>query len=167
MNRRLFIALLTGCFVAGKSVAAELPVAGPPQLYYPGRLLPVEWTGLYFGANAGYGWAKGSSHTIFTGAIPGIQIAGVPTISTTTPNGLGATELAGTDVFGASKPTGAIAGGQIGFNWQTGMAVIGAELDAQWSGQQTTTPFFCTPDCTASSTTKIKSLTTGRARVGL
>src|SRR5262249_39202677 len=164
MHTRLLIALLTGCFVAGKSVAAELPLAPPPQLSYPGRLLPVEWTGLYFGANAGYGWAKGSSHTVFTGAIP---LPGVLGVSTTTPLGLGATELSGTDVFGSSKPTGAIAGGQIGFNWQTGMAVIGAELDAQWSGQQTTTPFFCTPDCTASSTTKIKSLTTGRARVGL
>jgi hypothetical protein len=63
MNGRLLIALLTGCFAAETSVAAELPLAGPPQLYYPGRLLPVEWTGLYFGVNAGYGWAKGSSTT--------------------------------------------------------------------------------------------------------
>jgi len=46
MHTRLLIALLTGCFVAGTSVAAELPLAGPPQLSYPGRLLPVEWTGL-------------------------------------------------------------------------------------------------------------------------
>jgi outer membrane immunogenic protein len=158
MNTRLLIALLTGCFVAGKSVAAELPLAPPPQFSYPGRLLPVEWTGLYFGANAGYGWAKGSSHTIFTGALTG---------NTTTPGGLGATELGGTDAFVSSKPTGAIAGGQIGFNWQTGMAVIGAEADGQWSGQQTTTPVFCTPTCTATSTTKIKSLATGRARIGL
>jgi outer membrane immunogenic protein len=158
MNTRLLIALLTGCVVAGKSVAAELPLAPPPQLSYPGRLLPVEWTGLYFGANAGYGWAKGSSHTIFTGALTG---------GTTTLGGLGATELSGTDVFGSSNPTGAIAGGQIGFNWQTGMAVIGAEADGQWSGQQTTTPFLCTPTCTATSTTKIKSLATGRVRVGL
>src|SRR5262249_8151076 len=36
------------------------------------RLVPVEWTGLYFGANAGYGWAKGSSHTIFTDNARGI-----------------------------------------------------------------------------------------------
>ncbi len=158
MNRRLFIALLTGCLVAGKSVAAELPVAGPPQLYYPGRLLPVEWTGLYFGVNAGYGWAKGSSTTLFAGAFQG---------GTTTPFGLGATELSGTKVFGSSNPSGAIAGGQIGFNWQRGMVVFGAEVDAQWSGQQTTASVVCTFDCTATSTVKIKSLTTGRARVGL
>src|SRR5262249_39701373 len=75
--------------------------------------------------------------------------------------------VATTNVFGSSNPRGAIAGGQIGFNWQWGRVVLGAEADGQWSGQQTTTPVFCTPDCTASSTVKIKSLATGRARVGL
>ena len=158
MNGRLLIALLTGCFAAETSVAAELPLAGPPQLYYPGRLLPVEWTGLYFGVNAGYGWAKGSSTTRFVGDFAG---------GTTTPFGLGPTELSGTSVLGSSSPSGSIAGGQIGFNWQWGMVVFGAEVDAQWSGQQTTASFVCTFDCTATSTVKIKSLTTGRARVGL
>jgi Outer membrane protein beta-barrel domain len=47
------------------------------------------------------------------------------------------------------------------------MVVFGAEVDAQWSGQQTTASVVCTFDCTATSTVKIKSLTTGRARVGL
>jgi outer membrane immunogenic protein len=159
MNRRLFIALLTGCLVAGKSVAAELPVAGPPQLYYPGRLLPVEWTGLYFGVNAGYGWAKGSTTTRFVGDLAG---------GTTTPSGRGPTELSGTSVFGSSSPSGAIAGGQIGFNWQRGMLVFGAEADGQWSGQQDAASIACTtPNCVGTSTAKIKSLATGRARVGV
>ena len=159
MNTRLLIALLTGCFAAGTSVAAELPLAGPaPQLYYPGPLLPVEWTGFYFGVNAGYGWAKGSSSTLFTGALVG---------NTTTPGGLGPTELAGTNVFGSSNPSGGIAGGQMGFNWQWGRVVVGAEADGQWSGQQATASLLCTPNCTASSTVNIKSLATGRARFGL
>jgi len=172
MHTRLLIALLTGCFVAGKSVAAELPLAPPPQLSYPGRLLPVEWTGLYFGANAGYGWAKGSETTGFVGnlqnpnfAVPGTFLSS--TTSGTIVNGLGPTELINTDVFGSSKPTGAIAGGQMGFNWQWGRVVVGAEADGQWSGQQATTPVFCTPQCTATSTVKIKALATGRGRVGL
>jgi opacity protein-like surface antigen len=172
MHTRLLIALLTGCFVAGTSVAAELPLAGPPQLSYPGRLLPVEWSGLYFGANAGYGWAKGSSTTGFVGnlqnpnfAVPGTFLSS--TTSGTIVNGLGPTELINTDVFGSSKPTGAIAGGQMGFNWQWGRVVLGAEADGQWSGQQATTPVFCTPQCTATSTVKIKALATGRGRVGL
>ena len=158
MNTRLLIALLTGCFVAGESIAAELPLRPPPQLSYPGPLLPVEWTGFYFGANAGYGWAKGSSHTIFTGALTG---------NTTTPGGLGATELGGTDVFGSSNPRGGIAGGQMGFNWQWGRVVVGAEADGQWSGQHATATLLCTPTCTATSTVNIKSFATGRARFGL
>ena len=28
---------------------------------------PVEWTGLYFGANVGYGWGKYSSNITFAG----------------------------------------------------------------------------------------------------
>src|SRR5262249_31427086 len=160
-------------FVAGKSVAAELPLAPPPQLSYPGRLLPVEWTGLYFGANAGYGWAKGSSTTGFVGNLnnPNPLVPGTFFSSTTTPTSfnspLSPTELINTSVFGSSNPTGAIAGGQMGFNWQWGRVVVGAEADGQWSGQQATTPVFCTPQCTATSTVKIKALATGRGRVGL
>src|SRR5689334_16516771 len=128
MNTRLLIALLTGCFAAGTSVAAELPLARPaPQLYYPGPLLPVEWTGIYFGVNAGYGWAKGSSSTIFTGTA---SSSGTTTPTTPIPGTntllVGATELSGTNVFGSSKPSGGIAGGQMGFNWQWGRVVVGA-----------------------------------------
>jgi outer membrane immunogenic protein len=108
--------------------------------------------------NAGYGWATGSSTTVFSGAFTG---------GTTTPLGLGATELGNAALVGSSSPRGGIAGGQIGFNWQAGMVVFGAEFDAQWSGQQTTAAVVCTPACTATETVKIKSLTTGRARIGL
>src|SRR5215471_2038450 len=108
MHTRLLIALLTGCFVAGTSVAAELPLAPPPQLSYPGRLLPVEWTGLYFGANAGYGWAKGSSTTGFVGNLSNPNLTGLApgTFFSSTTSNLGPTELINTSVFGSSKPTG-------------------------------------------------------------
>jgi opacity protein-like surface antigen len=85
----------------------------------------------------------------------------------TTPFGVGATELGNASLFGSSSPRGGIAGGQIGFNWQAGMVVFGAEFDAQWSGQQNTAPVVCTPRCTATENVKIKTLTTGRARIGL
>jgi outer membrane immunogenic protein len=32
--------------------------------------------------------------------------------------------------------SGAIAGGQIGLNWQSGKLVVGTEVDLQWSGQK-------------------------------
>src|SRR5215831_2914267 len=158
MKKRMVIALLAACFATGESFAADWPVTVLPQPYRPGPLLPVEWTGLYFGVNAGYGWATGSSTTDFVGALTG---------ATTTPSGRGATELGNASAFGSSSPRGGIAGGQIGFNWQAGMVVFGAEFDAQWSGQQGTAAVVCLPACTAAETVKIRSLTTGRARVGL
>src|SRR5262249_30117967 len=89
---------------------------------------------------------------------------------TTTLLGRGATELGGTGLFSSSSPRGGIAGGQIGFNWQAGMVVFGAELDTQWSGQSNAVALICTPPmpgCTATEAVKIRSLTTGRARIGL
>ena len=45
--------------------AADLPVSGPQGPFIVRQ--PVEWTGLYFGANAGYGWGRYSSNITFTG----------------------------------------------------------------------------------------------------
>jgi outer membrane immunogenic protein len=128
MKKRAVTAIVALCLTPAASVAADQPMASP-QLY-PAPFIPrqaVEWTGLYFGANAGYGWSQQSATTLFEGDLQG---------GTTTLRGLGATELSGTTVLGSGALDGAIAGGQIGFNWQAGMAVFGAELDAQWSGQQ-------------------------------
>ena len=115
MKKRILIALIVASF-AGRSFAADWPITAAPQLYRPGPLLPFEWTGLYFGVNAGYGWARGSSTTLFTGSSGG---------GSTTPLGLGSTELSTSDVLGSSNPRGGIAGGQIGYSWQAGMIVFG------------------------------------------
>jgi outer membrane immunogenic protein len=158
MKHRIVVAFLATSFTAGVASAADWPVSAP-QFYGAGRVMPVEWTGLYFGVNAGYGWATGSSTTVFTG---GPFLGGA-----TTPFGVGATELGNAALVGSSSLRGGIAGGQIGFNWQAGMVVFGAELDAQWSGQQSTAAVVCLPACTAAEAVKIRSLTTGRARIGL
>jgi hypothetical protein len=55
MKLRIGIACLAGSFLVGGAFAADLPVT---QLYRPAPSIPqpaVEWTGLYFGVNAGYG----------------------------------------------------------------------------------------------------------------
>ena len=166
MKKRLAFALLAAAFT-GDTFAADLSVTAISPAYYPGRLVPSEWTGLYFGVNAGYGWAKESSTIFFTGFTGGATTPAALGGSGISTSGQGVTELGGTDVVGSSSPSGGIAGGQLGFNWQSGMIVFGAEVDAQWSGQQATASVVCTPNCTASSTVKIKSLTTGRARIGL
>src|SRR5215813_6041614 len=164
MKKRMVIAFFATSLTAGASFAADWPLMGP-QLYPSAPRMAVDWTGIYFGVNAGYGWAQGSSNTVFGGG-GGFLFPG----GTTTPLGLGATELGGTRLSSSSSPRGGIAGGQIGFNWQAGRVVFGAELDAQWSGQSNTVSLICTPPmpgCTASDAIKIRSLTTGRARVGL
>jgi outer membrane immunogenic protein len=79
----------------------------------------------------------------------------------------GPTELSGTRIIGSGSPSGAIVGGQIGFNWQAGMFVFGAEIDGQWSGQENTFTVACGASCTATESIKIRSLATGRGRFGL
>ena len=167
MKKRMVIAFFATSFTAGVSFAADWPLMGP-QLYPSAPRMAVEWTGIYFGVNAGYGWAQGSSNTVFGGGSANTALL-IPA-GATTPFGLGATELGGTGLLGSSSPRGGIAGGQIGFNWQAGMVVFGAELDAQWSGQSNAVSLICTPPmpgCTATEAVKIRSLTTGRARIGL
>jgi outer membrane immunogenic protein len=171
MKKRMVIAFFATSLTAGASFAADWPVMGP-QLYPSAPRMAVEWTGIYFGANAGYGWAQGSSNTVFAGGSTNTLLASglVIPAGATTPLGLGASELGGTGLSSSSSPRGGIAGGQIGFNWQAGMVVFGAELDAQWSGQSNAVSVICTAPrsaCTASEAIKIRSLTTGRARIGL
>jgi outer membrane immunogenic protein len=62
---------------------------------------------------------------------------------------------------------GPIVGGQIGANYQTGMAVLGFEVDAQWSGQKSTTTANCGFGCTTNETVEIDAFGTGRVRAGL
>src|SRR6266478_1410978 len=167
MKKRMVIAFFATSLTAGVSFAADWPVIGT-QLYPSAPRMAVEWTGIYFGVNAGYGWAQGSSNTVFGGGAANTALL-IPAAATT-PLGLGATELGGTSLLGSSSPRGGIAGGQVGFNWQAGMVVFGAEFDAQWSGQSNAVSLICTPPipgCTASEAVKIRSLTTGRARIGL
>ena len=171
MKKRMVIAFFATSLTAGASFAADWPLMGP-QLYPSAPRMAVEWTGIYFGVNAGYGWAQGSSNTVFGGGVTNTLLASglVIPAGATTPLGLGASELGGTGLSSSSSPRGGIAGGQVGFNWQAGMVVFGAEFDAQWSGQSNAVSLICTPPipgCTATEAVKIRSLTTGRARIGL
>jgi len=53
--------------MVGGAFAADLPVVAP-QRFLSAPFIPqrtVEWTGLYFGVNAGYGWAQDTSQIVF------------------------------------------------------------------------------------------------------
>jgi outer membrane immunogenic protein len=148
------------------SFAADRPVLAPLP-YQPVPFVPrqvVDWTGINFGANVGYGWGHASTTTTFFNNGGGTQFAG----GTTTPFGLGATELAGKGITGGGGVSGPLAGAQVGFMWQANWLVFGAELDAQWMGQRGSFASGCTArGCFASDAVKVKSLLTGRARLGI
>ena len=91
------------------------------------------WTGFYIGANGGYGWGSASSY-----AIPG----GIPT---------------------SHDPSGGLAGGQIGYNWQTGPWVYGLEADGDWANIRGSA--LC-PVPVASCASDTRALASFRGRLG-
>ena len=97
---RPIVALLAGAVAAlasSTAFAADMPVKAAQRVVAPA----FSWTGLYLGANLGYGWARVNS----TNTIVGNGVLGAGT-STDTGN-----------------LNGINGGGQIGFNYQTGMIV--------------------------------------------
>jgi outer membrane immunogenic protein len=58
--------------------------------------------------------------------------------------------------------SGGLIGGTVGYNWQFGPTVIGAEGDIAWSGIEGSTNIFCPPGCA----TRNHWLATVRGRVG-
>ena len=78
---------------------------------------PNNWTGAYVGAHAGYGWSAWDGKQEYTDA------ASVPLV----PFG----------PFDTSSHTinanGALAGGEIGYNYQIGRVVVGVEGDGSWA----------------------------------
>lgn len=130
--RSLFVGVLTAVCTATATMAADMPPGAPP-LAAPPIYGVFDWNGFYVGPNVGYGFAN-------------------PTATATT---LGASATA------SQKLDEALAGGQLGVNWQTGSIVWGLEADIDWSGQHTTTTWFGTPVVD-----RLLWLSTGRARVG-
>jgi outer membrane immunogenic protein len=104
-------------------LAADMALKAPPPPPAP----VCFWCGWYVGVNAGYGWGgqTGNGLTVvdpiglFTGyaALGGFQYPSV-------------------------NPRGAVGGGQIGYNWQTGSVVLGVVADIQASGMRNSQTVF-------------------------
>lgn len=129
---------------AGMARAADLPMKVPPVPMY-------SWTGFYGGINGGYGLADDPFNQT-------LASAGVAETSS---------------INSRVDPNGAIFGGQVGYNYQSGHAVYGVEGDFQWSGQRDTAG--CGIECLAapgvtfiagSAGQDIKWFGTARARLG-
>jgi outer membrane immunogenic protein len=121
--------------------AADLPV--PPQTrsgLSAAPASPYDWTGFYVGAQVGYGWGQSS----------GTQNAG-GTFFPVVPYSI--------------DPGGALAGGHVGFNYQTGALVLGLEADfeaANLNGSTAISGF----DQTYFFNVKADTLASVRGRVG-
>jgi outer membrane immunogenic protein len=96
-------AVVIGFGVTPVALAADMPLKAPMM-----APAPPSWTGLYIGANGGYGWSKDTvSEAPF----------GVTGIADILPQSLGLSNK------------GALFGGQIGYNWQIASWVLGIEGD--------------------------------------
>jgi len=105
--------------------------------------LPL-WTGFYIGANAGGGIGD---------AVSDFSVAG--------------TTFASVD----NSLRGGVAGGQVGYNWQSGPMVYGVETDIQWSNAKGTlsapcAPGLCGPGLTANYSQEMSWFGTVRGRLG-
>src|SRR3974390_386341 len=125
----------------GGPAVAAYLTARPAPMYAPP--LPA-WTGFYVGANVG--GDIGTAKSDFSAA--------------------GATFAAVDNAL-----TGAVLGGQAGYNWQSGPFVYGAETDIQWSNAKGTLSAPCVPGLcgvalTASYSQEVSWFGTVRGRLG-
>jgi len=101
------VAIAAATALAGAAYAADIRRPPPPVAKAPAFMAPpFSWTGFYVGANLGYGWGDGSGTMTAGGATGRISGSG----------------------------GGVLGGGQIGYNWQTGVFVFGVETDFQATG---------------------------------
>ena len=129
LNAKLLV-VLAGAIATIASIdagsAADLgarPYSNAPVYFQPG----YDWTGIYIGANVGFGWGRSSDTSALSAG---------PTLFSDT---------------NRSKLDGVVGGGQIGYNWQMQNWLVGLEGDFQGTGQRGIHSFTCpTGVCTAS-----------------
>jgi outer membrane immunogenic protein len=108
--------------------AADMAVKAPP-MYEPA---PVwSWTGFYIGANAGAGWGTTES------SLSSISAGGL-SVPVNLP-------------IDQNSRSGFLGGGQIGYNYQMGWAVLGVQADIEGMDVQGTTPCIVAFSCSANS----------------
>jgi outer membrane immunogenic protein len=126
-------AILTAASCSTPVWAADLPLPTPQPVYKAPVVAPLPtWEGFYVGGHVGYGWDPANAS--FNPATFSTSILGpnFDDISDSGPTNL------------AVHPQGWLGGGQLGYNWQRGALVYGAEADISWANitGSTSAPFF-------------------------
>jgi outer membrane immunogenic protein len=134
---------------ARTAAAADLP-GGAPADRPAQTVMLFSWSGFYLGAHAGGGWGQKNQ----TG-VP-FQLGAVAIVP----------QSVGLDVRGA------LAGGQIGYNYQTGIWVLGAEAQASWAnlegdGACPSTASGAVPILSADCSATVNALGTFALRLGV
>jgi outer membrane immunogenic protein len=140
MSFKLMLATAFGATViAGTAFAADLPQRSPPPMFTP--VSAYNWTGLYVGANAGYGWGNQN------------------------PLGLIAPQFSQNNSFSMS---GGLFGGTIGGQLQVAHVVLGIEADGAWAdiGGSATANIAALPGTSLRLHSQDDSFFTARSRVG-
>ncbi|MBK3663870.1 porin family protein [Bradyrhizobium diazoefficiens] len=113
------IAILLGATalsLAGPAFAADMPAKAP--VYAPS----YNWTGFYFGANAGYGFGHAPTSVVPNATEAGFLADPLCVSSNCAP------------APAASHLNGFVGGGQMGYNFQSGNIVAGLETDLSFAG---------------------------------
>src|SRR6266404_7318979 len=114
--------ILLGAAVAMLGIAPALAADMAPRYTKappPVAVAIYNWTGFYIGANAGFAW-RDTDVSLYT--LGGVAVL-LPPAST------------------RQRVDGFIGGGQVGYNWKSGMWVFGVEADAAWRDGSSTTSF--------------------------
>ena len=115
------IAISVFAALTAASAASAADMAPRPYTKAPAPIVEVwGWTGFYIGGNAGYSWGRSSTDVSYYNTLTGLPIVAP----------------AGSITSSGFDMNGGIAGGQIGYNWQSNNWVFGLEADAQWSGER-------------------------------
>jgi outer membrane immunogenic protein len=130
MRASTFKAIATAAFavMAVIPTASAADLAPRPYTKAPPVMAEVwNWTGFYIGGNAGYSWGRSNTDVNYFNTVTGAAI--VPP--------------AGSSTNSRFDMNGAIAGGQVGYNWQSSNWVFGVEADAQWSDERGRAAYLC------------------------
>jgi len=140
------IAATLGLTVASTTIASAADLPARVYTKAPVAAQIYDWTGFYIGANVGVGVSRAPSAV----DVPSINLGdSIPS-----------------SVVGTA---GAVGGGQLGYNWQSGNIVLGLETDIQGASLQTnrTCTFECNaPDSAVTYNQHLDWFGTVRGRVG-